>query len=621
VSRAATLLIGAVGVGLLALITPAVLMMIVMTGGNIDVGGTCSQTGVTLVAASASEQLDASQRANAATVIQVGQQLGVPDQGIVVALATARQESAFRNYANDGLGSDLVASQRRIAASLRLPHDAVGTDHGSLGVFQQQWPLWGTIRELMTPAMAAQRFYTRLLRVPGWERMTVTEAAQAVQRSAHPDAYADDVPIAYELLTGQHPPDAESAASALSVAGGDCSTIAPGQVAYPLPPGTSSDLRNFGHTSALWATVHTGTDLAAACGTPVLAATNGTVVIRTDQPWSGNWLVEVSTGAGQLTTWYGHMQELDVTDGQAVTAGQQLGQVGSLGNATRCHLHFEVHPHGGGYGQDDIDPSSWLTQYVGPEGPVQPVAQAGAATGATLIAANVGRTMSADRASGQIHGLLAHRPSVLILEEVRQRNVARIAATAPGHWSVWQSRPGTFAGEIAIVWDADEYTSIRQGVIPGYDGVGYDRWIPWTILRSATGQTLAVVGIHMPTGAYRTSLWRGYYRQMTGRLQGLLSQLSAAGYPPIAGGDWNASLESSRRSWGPVRSLEQVGFATNWLEGEACTGSTRIHGGRIDGFAYSPAAYQVVRQGCLDNGYSDHRPVWVEFQPVTEASP
>ena len=56
----------------------------------------------------------------------------VPDGGVAY--------SEFRNYANDGVGADLEADQQGIEASMELPHDAVGTDHGSLGVFQQQWP-------------------------------------------------------------------------------------------------------------------------------------------------------------------------------------------------------------------------------------------------------------------------------------------------------------------------------------------------------------------------------------------------------------------------------------------------------------------------------------------------
>ena len=69
------------------------------------------------------------------------------------------------------------------------------------------------------------------------------------------------------------------------------------------------------------------------------------------------------------------MQSLDVTDGQLVQAGQQIGEVGSMGNSTGCHLHFEVHPQGGSIYEDDVDPSGWLQTHVGSEEPaVQAVA-------------------------------------------------------------------------------------------------------------------------------------------------------------------------------------------------------------------------------------------------------
>jgi murein DD-endopeptidase MepM/ murein hydrolase activator NlpD len=120
------------------------------------------------------------------------------------------------------------------------------------------------------------------------------------------------------------------------------------------------DLDNFGHRSRLWSSVHTGDDLATGCGSSVVAATDGTVLVRTDQGWSGPWLVMVSTGEGSLTTWYAHMQAIDVVDGQQVRAGDQLGLVGQRGNATGCHLHFEVHPSGGAIYADDTDPAAWL---------------------------------------------------------------------------------------------------------------------------------------------------------------------------------------------------------------------------------------------------------------------
>jgi murein DD-endopeptidase MepM/ murein hydrolase activator NlpD len=67
------------------------------------------------------------------------------------------------------------------------------------------------------------------------------------------------------------------------------------------------------------------------------------------------------TGRNSLATWYGHVQALDVAAGQVVGPAEQIGKVGDLGNATGCHLHFEVHlKNGSSYGPDHTVPSPWL---------------------------------------------------------------------------------------------------------------------------------------------------------------------------------------------------------------------------------------------------------------------
>ena len=120
--------------------------------------------------------LSAEQVANARIIVQVGRQLGVPDRGIAIALGTAMTESGIRNLD--------------------------WGDRDSLGIFQQRPSYgWGTAEQVRDPVRAAKAFYggpsdpngwnTRgLLDYPGWERMTFTQAAQAVQNSAYPDAYA-----------------------------------------------------------------------------------------------------------------------------------------------------------------------------------------------------------------------------------------------------------------------------------------------------------------------------------------------------------------------------------------------------------------------------------------------
>lgn len=148
------------------------------------------------------------------------------------------------------------------------------------------------------------------------------------------------------------------AAYTTTAAGG---AVAAGDVALPLPRDSYVHLDNFGETGSSWDEYHTGDDFSAACGTPVLAAHSGTIVVDTTESWSGPWLVKVSTGPDDLTTWYAHMESLAVSDRQEVSGGEQIGTVGEQGNTTGCHLHFEVHPTNGSIYDDPVDPAQWLS--------------------------------------------------------------------------------------------------------------------------------------------------------------------------------------------------------------------------------------------------------------------
>jgi LysM repeat protein len=138
--------------------------------------------GKTLVLPASGPSLSAEQRGNAATIVAVGRSLGVPDHGIVIALAAALQESSLRN----------------------LSHG----DRDSVGLFQQRPSQgWGSAAALQDPATATKRFFTGnpgrtrgLLDVPGWPSMSVAGAAQAVQVSAYPKAYAQWETTAKRLL-------------------------------------------------------------------------------------------------------------------------------------------------------------------------------------------------------------------------------------------------------------------------------------------------------------------------------------------------------------------------------------------------------------------------------------
>ncbi|QEO16206.1 M23 family metallopeptidase [Agromyces intestinalis] len=91
---------------------------------------------------------------------------------------------------------------------------------------------------------------------------------------------------------------------------------------------------------------HSGTDIAASCGTPVFAATSGIVTVAGPNGGLGNWVL-VNHGAG-VETGYGHLAPggILVSAGDHVQAGQVVGVVGDTGLSTGCHLHFEVHLDG-----------------------------------------------------------------------------------------------------------------------------------------------------------------------------------------------------------------------------------------------------------------------------------
>jgi NlpC/P60 family protein len=120
-------------------------------------------------------QLTDEQRQNASVIIGVAKGMNLPPKAWVIALATAMQESGLRNL---GYG-----------------------DRDSLGLFQQRPSQgWGSPAQVTDPVYATTTFLQRLVQVPGWDQLAVTDAAQTVQRSAFPDAYARWEGLAAQLV-------------------------------------------------------------------------------------------------------------------------------------------------------------------------------------------------------------------------------------------------------------------------------------------------------------------------------------------------------------------------------------------------------------------------------------
>lgn len=126
---------------------------------------------------------DLEQAANATSIAAVGKRMGLPDHAVTVAVATALQESGLHN----------------------LTHG----DLDSLGLFQQRPSQgWGSPAQILTPSYAAAAFYQHLVAVPGWQTLPVTDAAQRVQHSGSPTAYArreSEARVVAQATTGEVP--------------------------------------------------------------------------------------------------------------------------------------------------------------------------------------------------------------------------------------------------------------------------------------------------------------------------------------------------------------------------------------------------------------------------------
>ena len=256
---------------------------------------------------------------NAATIVAVGRSLGATSRDLVIALMTAMQESTLRNL-NYG-------------------------DRDSLGLFQQR-DAWGSAADRTNPSKAARMFFLGgaagqrgLFDFANRDKMTLSQAAQAVQVSAYPEAYAKWENMAKAVLGGT------GSASGFKGfgAGINMAQYGTGFVggSWRRPSGgpvTSEYGMRVNPVTGQYR-LHAGIDLGAASGSPVYASRGGTVISAGWGGGYGNYTI-VDHGNGQRTA-YAHQSYIGVRPGQFVQAGQEIGRVGSTGNSTGSHLHFE----------------------------------------------------------------------------------------------------------------------------------------------------------------------------------------------------------------------------------------------------------------------------------------
>lgn len=280
------------------------------------------------------------QLVNAAHIMLAGTDLGLSARDLTIGVMTAMGESSL----------------------VVLDHgDDVGPD--SRGLFQQRDNgAWGTYEDRMDPHTSATMFFEALQEVRGRDTLMPTVAAHTVQRNADPYHYAPFWEPAGEVVQAIGDVDADL------TAGGHVDICNE-------PPERSRDISHdgwaqpaagpitspFGYridpVTGTYDMHHNGTDLGGGGdGGAIWAAQDGTIIDAYTDP-VGAWVIDIDHGGGLMTR-YKHMwaSGVLVTAGDEVSAGDQIGMVGSSGWSTGPHLHFEIHVDG-----VPVNPEQYLT--------------------------------------------------------------------------------------------------------------------------------------------------------------------------------------------------------------------------------------------------------------------
>ncbi len=401
-----------------------------------------------------------------------------------------------------------------------------------------------------------RQFFKGLDAVKGWEALPPSIAIHRVLRTADPFVYEAEWSRAVALLASFAERLDGSAEQAVSVGGRApraCRASAADASALPLPAGSSYKVQRVlqngtvtpGATSTPTSPAATGpaadepvtsrkkllptevvepagqeTQFLAPCGTPVLAATAGTVEVVMDDAASGPWLIRVRSGARDVITEYAHVQNPIVQDGATVLVGQPLAQVGDLGNVASCALglsitaNLETEPV-------RVDPVRWLTSQIEAPEPVReivPETRFRVASynvlGFHLTAPGGGRPGFAPGTTRVANGLARMEGagvSIAVFNEFESPQAQVVLDD--GEWGLHRATPnnvfrtGSTNGN-AVAWRLDTWKMIASDEFT----------VPWTVTlhmpvvylqHRVTGAIVAVIGIHNPASTSRAGNQQG----------------------------------------------------------------------------------------------------------------
>jgi murein DD-endopeptidase MepM/ murein hydrolase activator NlpD len=299
------------------------------------------------------------QLSNAGFIVSTGRRMGASERDIQIALMTAMQESSLRNLS---YGDDIYGVT-----------NPDGSLTSSLGLFQQQkW--WGTAGERMDPSKSSELFYNALFQVANRDQMATWEAAQAVQGSAYPMAYAQWEGLARTLLGAATTGGADinygaSSKERLESIAERLQEVKESQDGFMIPTtGMVSWLYGWRNMFADGPDLHTGIDIRAATGTPVFAPAPGIVGTSGWDSTGGGNMIRIDHGDGK-STMYLHLSKKRVQAGDRVNRGSNIGDVGNTGGRSLgSHLHFSVLRDG-----RFVDPNPYLARPVKVGDQVRPI--------------------------------------------------------------------------------------------------------------------------------------------------------------------------------------------------------------------------------------------------------